>query len=421
MVKMKKMMALLLAVLMMTSVLAACGGNGDSGNSNANSTQADYTVTVVDALGVPYSSGVVVKFMKDGVQAAMQIPDEEGKAVKTLDKGDYTVELQYTDSEKLYVCNTQDMTLSAEKTELQVELVYGLGEQTRTLGVGDSIYDAAYVGVGCTNVTLSSSGRTYFMFVPTQAGLYEFSVAGSDAPIGYYGAAHFVQENPAVEVVDNKFTLSIREGSINTDGGSTFEMVLGLDAAEGDTVLCIQRLGDPEWTLEDEPWTVYSATVTIEPYTLPAGSTLKSFDITASTDTYNLVLDDNGYYHLDSADGPLVLMRLGQTEEPLQYLDCFETILEHSGVTKYFFDAEGNFEKKESYSECLLEYIACVDKESGTYPLTEDLKYILQQRGEYSGWFDPENSLYLFVDGNGIPLDGINNEISWLFMCSYIA
>ena len=80
-----------------------------------------------------------------------------------------------------------------------------------------------------------------------------------------------------------------------------------------------------------------------------------------------------------------------------------------------------SFQKKESYSECLLEYIACVDEESGTYPLTEDLKYILQQRGEYSGWFDPEESLYLFVDGNGIALDGINNEISWLFMCCYIA
>lgn len=421
MMKMKKLMALLLAVLMMASVLAACGGNGDAGSNEANSTQADYTVTVVDALGNPYTSGVVVKFMKDGVQAAMQIPDAEGKAVKTLDKGDYTVELQYTDSEKIYVCNTEDMTLSAEKTELQVELAYGLGEETRALGIGDGIVDAGYVGVGCTNVTLNASGRTYFMFVPTEAGLYEFSVAGSDAAIGYYGAAHFVQDTPAVEAVDNKFTVSVKDGNISKDGGGTMEMVLGLDAAEGNTVLCIERIGDPEWSLEDEPWTVYSATVKPEAYTLPAGSTLKDFDIYASTDTYNLVLDDQGFYHLDSADGPLVLMRLGKTEEPVQYLDCFETILEHSGVTKYFFDADGNFQKKESYSECLLEYIACVDEESGTYPLTEDLKYILQQRGEYSGWFDPEQSLYLFVDGNGIALEGINNEISWLFMCCYIA
>ena len=421
MMKMKKILALLLAVLMTVAVLAACDGNGDAGNNEANGTQADYTVKVVDALGNPYTSGVVVKFMKDGVQAAMQIPDGEGKAVKTLEKGNYTVELQYTDSDKIYVCNTQDMTLSAEKTELQVELSYGMGEETRLLVVDQSQFDAHYVEVGCTNVTLSDSGRTYFMFVPTEAGLYEFSVAGSDAPIGYYGAAHFVQDAPAVEVVDNKFTLSIKEGSIGKDGGGTLEMVLGLDAAEGNTVLCIQRLGDPEWTVEDEPWIVYGATVKPEAYTLPAGSTLKDFDITAATDTYNLVLDDKGFYHLNSADGPLVLMRLGKTEEPLQYLDCFETILEHSGVSKYFFDADGNFQKKESYSECLLEYIACVDEESGTYPLTEDLKYILQQRGEYSGWFDPEESLYLFVDGNGIALDGINNEISWLFMCCYIA
>ena len=92
-----------------------------------------------------------------------------------------------------------------------------------------------------------------------------------------------------------------------------------------------------------------------------------------------------------------------------------------AGVQRYFFDAEGNYQKKESYSECLLEYIACMDQDKGVYPLTEDLKYIIQMEGDDSGWFDPENSLYLFKDANRINLDGINNEISWLFMCSYLA
>ena len=81
-----------------------------------------------------------------------------------------------------------------------------------------------------------------------------------------------------------------------------------------------------------------------------------------------------------------------------KYLASFKTILENSGVVKYFYDEDGNFTKKENYADCLLEYIEYVDEESGTYPLTEDLKYIVTQRGEHEGWWNPEGQTYLFVD-----------------------
>ena len=60
------------------------------------------------------------------------------------------------------------------------------------------------------------------------------------------------------------------------------------------------------------------------------------------------------------------------------------------------------------------------DEAEGTYPLTEDLKYIVQQRGDYSGWFDADASLYLFKDQNGVPIPGMNTENLWLFMCCYL-
>ena len=101
--------------------------------------------------------------------------------------------------------------------------------------------------------------------------------------------------------------------------------------------------------------------------------------------------------------------------------DSFQTILEHSGITKYFYDEEGNFEKKESYSECLLEYIKYMDEASGLYPLTEDLKYIIQMRGDHYGWFDHTSPGYIFYDENHNQVMGINHDISWLFMCCYLA
>jgi len=124
-------------------------------------------------------------------------------------------------------------------------------------------------------------------------------------------------------------------------------------------------------------------------------------------------------YHLNTADGPQVLVRLGAKAE-VKYLASFETVLERSGVSKYFYDENGEFIKKESYSECLLKYIENVDEESGMYPLTEDLKYIIQSRGDHSGWWSDDDALYLFKNENGEKVPGINADIAWLFMCCYI-
>ncbi len=414
--------ALCVLFLCVTLMLGACGGEPaatHTAGSNSGS-EAEYRVSVVDGSGVPYTTGVIVQFMQNGEKIALQTVDANGVAAKTLAKGDYTVELMFTGNADEYYYDNTGLTLSAEKTELEVVLAKTLSSQTQSLVVGGKDYEAAYVDAGSTHVTLAAGERSYFLFAPTTAGTYEFSVSDKTAQIGYYGGPHFVQEVNAAEVVDGAFTMSISASMIGTGNTGTTVLVLGIDGGDSDNcVLTIERIGEPEYNIADEPWTVYRATVQLAPYTLPAGAKLNDFDINASSDTYKLVLNENdGFYHLDSADGPLVLMYLG---EDVSYLDCFKTILDHTGVNRYFFDDNGDFLKKESYSECLLEYIGCMDENSGVYPLTEDLKYILQMEGEDSGWFDEESSLYLFKDVNGVNIPGVNNEISWLFMCCYIA
>ena len=203
---------------------------------------------------------------------------------------------------------------------------------------------------------------------------------------------------------------------IGTGGTGTSVIVIGVDAGEDTScTIAIQRIGEPQYDISDEPWVVYEKTVELTPYKLTGA--VADFDITASTDTYDLVLGEDGYYHLDSADGPLVLVYLG---EDLDYLDCYQTILDHTGVVCYFYDENGEFVKKESYTECLLEYLEYMDEDTGVYPLTEDLKYIIQNNGDHSGWWDEESSSYLFKDDAGNKVPGINPEISWLFMCCYV-
>lgn len=414
-----KALALTLLMVLSALLMVACGGNG----GGQSGTDAEYIVSVMDAAGTPVTSGVVVKFMQNGSQAAMQTVNESGKAIKTLTKGDYTVELQFTGSGTKYTYDTENLTLSAEKHEVTVELYNVLGDQTDEVYIKDEYQTLHFVEPGCTAVELNRDSRTYFLFTPTQSGLFEFSVMGTESAIGYYGTPFAVQEESGKEVVDNKFTISVRDANIGKNGTGTYVIVIGIDPSETDGVLCIKRIGEPEWSVSDEPWTVYETTAQLSAYTLPAGTKLAEFDLTASTDTYELVYNEtDGFYHLGSANGPLVYVQLGGTEsETAGYAAPFQVILTHENVSRYFYNEDGTFVKKESYSKCLREYIENMDAESGVYPLTEDLKYIIQNRGIQSGWFEPDNKGYLFVDANGGKVPDINNEISWLFMCRYAA
>ena len=421
----KNMKAFLLTVLMILSValFAACGDIEKSGSNETTeaplSAEADYKVTVVDVTGTPCAAVNAVKFMQDGQQVAMQIV-KDGVAVKNMTRGDYTVELQFSETDITYVYDKAAAVLSKEATEVKIIVSQALGEDAMNLFVKDKNYKAYFVSAGSTNITLDPADRSYYIFAPNQAGLYEFSLTGSDAALGYYGGTHFVQAVSVEEVVNNKFQISVSEGNL----GSSY--VIGIDAGNGNAVLSISRIGEPNWTIDQEPWTIYNPKKAPTPYTLPAGTKLNKFDLTASTDTYNLVLNEaEGFYHLNSADGPLVLVKIGKTSEDSEteiqsdYLPPFEVILEDSGVRRYFFDESGAFLKKEEYSDCLLTYIEKVDKASGMYPLTEDLMYIIQNQGIQAGWWDTDGQGYLFVDSEGNKVPGINSEIAWLFMCRY--
>lgn len=409
----KRIISILLLAALATSVAALTACGTPSGDTT-------YKVTVKDALGNPYTSGVIVQFMEGDSQAAMQIVDENGVASKTLSGSKYDIALKFADDTECYF--ESGIQVDSGNNEIDVVLSRKISSEPQPLFAGAGQFDAYQIEAGCTYTELLTDKRNYFLFAPTEAGNYEFSVAdNSDTAIGYYGSTHFLQENSVAEVSDNKFTVSIIDSMIGTGDGGTSVLVIGVDALSDsakDCIIAIDRIGDADKNLSDEPWTIYEKTAELSAYTLPAGAQIKEFDLTAPTSQYNLVLNESdGFYHLDSKDGPLVLVRLC---EDCQYIDCFESMLDRSGVVKYFFDDNGNFEKKESYSECLLEYIEYADKKSGVYPLTEDLKYIIQQRGEYAQWWDFESSNFRFQNADGKNMPEINTEIAWLLMSCYI-
>ncbi len=440
----KRFLALVLAGLMLCMTLAACGEK-EKPDSQAQSTQgaptaaptpaptettADYSVKLVDPLGNAYNSGLIVKFLLEGQQVAMVKVDENGVATKNLDRANYTLEVMSTDG-KTYVYDTALAALTPETIQTTLVLTLPMGTQTTQLYHKETGLTATHVEVGCTQVTLTAGERNYFLFIPQQAGVYRVSVVGEVESMGFYGSPHFMSDTSMIPVENNSFTTTIRADMVS-HGTGTDVMVIGIDpGSAGECVLAVERTGDPEWTPEDVAYVIYKGTHTPVSYTLPENAVLKDFDLTASTDTYTLVLDSDGYYHLDSENGPLVLVRLGVDNS---YTASFKTMMENTGIRAYFYDENGNFLRREDYYSYLVEYTGrasnrvnpepvagAMDADAGVYPLTEDLKYIIQNHGRHSGWFDFESKRCLFRDENDEIMTNINPEIAWLFMCCYIA
>lgn len=414
--KMKQILALALALTLCLG-LAACGGN-DGPQLAAG--EALYKVTVADALGNPYTAGVIVQFMQNGQQVGMQVVNDQGVAEKALPKGDYSVELKFTDSKANYYYDAEAAKLSEKENALTVVLYTAAGEATslfaHSLKAGQAVDCQAYaVSAGCTWVELTVDERNYFLFTPTQAGTYDIYLESGEGTVGYYGSPYFVQEYSAADVIEGKLTISISAGMIGSDGTGTTVMVLGVDAKSDKAVLAVERTGDAEKTISDEPWTPFAATHTPTPYTLPAGdgAKLTYVDIfKGKTEDYQLVMGSDGFYHLGAADGPLMYINLGKNAPnlSLQIMIQGDGLAGGAPMRKYFYDDNGEFVKKEEYTDTVVSYIENADQEYMVYPLTADMEYILKNGG--AGWWDATHPNYIF--------DGCNPEIGWLFACCYV-
>ncbi|MBR4971535.1 MAG: hypothetical protein IKY59_01030 [Oscillospiraceae bacterium] len=433
----KRIKALSLAVLMLLTVmmLCACQNNDDTQATTAPMGKtAVYKVTVLGVDGQPATDGVIVRFLKNGQEVAMQKTNANGVAAKELDRDDYTVEIMFINANASYYYDPANMTLSAEKTELTVELANQAVKAESTLFAGGQDHDAYRVDAGLTHVTLAANGRTYFLFTPSESGVYRLSTVGDTYVVGYFGGPHFVQEMNAGEADGNATLVNVTPDNIGTNGTGTTVLVIGVDnpGTAVETMLKVERVG--AYVDHSIPVVTYKTTGKLTPWTMPAGATTSSFDLTKPTGTYNLVLDEaTGFYHLDSVDGPLVLVCLGTASNKLlKYAASYDTILQTVGVNKYFTDADGNYTHREDYGQCLIDYIGlcdavtgqytggCVDRATGLYPLTDDLMYIIQQNGDHQGWWNLNGPNYLFKDPNGNNDVTINNEIAWLFMCVYM-
>jgi len=383
----------------------------DSGEDDSGGTveKLNYTITVVDYGGKP-QPGVYVQIMKGTSIVAAPQTDSEGCAYATLASNDYTVILSGTQlyyEEKLAV-------LPKGTTELTIKLAPAIASEPEEYWFGT----VRYLQVGGNYVTIQSNLVNYFAFEPTQAGLYRFSVSDLSAPLSYQGGSMFfvsdmtssTDYNPRT----NSFTRNWKEGNI---GGTIMIGVTGAD----DCIIEVTRVSDPILDATDLTVETYKAKTAPKKFTISAaqGRKLTYVDLTAKTDDYKIVLGSDGYYHLNSATGPLLYMNIGPNApyHSLYYMaGAGGNGVAGTGIKATIYDENGVAVRRLDFSECMLSYGECADATYGVYPLTEDLVYIVQTAGEYYGWWDSTSSNF-WLD----TVTGLNPELGWMFAVCYVS
>ncbi len=422
---MKRMMTLALAALVLCSMLSGCNPNGaTTGQSQGDPT---YKVTVIDPTGRPVTTGLVVKFMQEGVQKAMQTVDATGTAAKVLPKGEYTVELMFTVQGTDYGYDKANLKLTAEQPQLTIELIHKATEDGPVLSVkqddldqwGMNVtaeYPSKVVSTGRNEVELTANDKSYFLYMPEEGGYYEITVENFTGTVSYNGSPYAVQNlNLAqkVEGKENTIRLEVQNGSAGA------EHVLSIEntGAATSCILRITRVGD----VEELVWINYANVSERKPYTLPVGAAIRDFDLMQE---YDIVFNEaDGYYHVGTKDGPLVLVRLGaNSDKDCKYLlQSWETVASTDYVVAYHYDAAGEVTERINYGPAILEYFELDDEKTGLYPLNQDLYTILRDVGTSKGWWDKSRpELGVIKDPNSDRDYDYLEESGWLFNLCYL-
>lgn len=254
---------------------------------------------------------------------------------------------------------------------------------------------------------LTTATTTIYEFSPEEAGIYQFAADDANALVGYWGAgSHYVGDQTENKTNTLEYTL--------TNAGPS--IMVGISGVESCT-LTVTRLGDavvePSYEKVD-----YTNVVTPEAYTMPEAATdLVYVDVTDDVADAAVLVED-GYYHLNTADGPILFVDLGYNAP---YGARLANAAGYGSVKVSEYDENGKVVKVVNYLPAIEAYQACVasatvgETEASLYPLTEDLMIMYQKIGADKGWYDADTITGFFLF-EGYTID---EETAWLFSCCY--
>lgn len=210
---------------------------------------------------------------------------------------------------------------------------------------------------------------TMLLFAPTREGVYTFSCDDAKIAIGSNNGMWATIEPSAETVNANSF-----EWTCSGVGQSIWV------AVEGGKSEVVINIAWEEYVVVTIPRTEYENKATLEKFDFVYDeSTLVKVDTRDDVES-TAVLADDGFYHLDSADGPILYANLD---------DAGMSLVDINGVGQLVAVRyeDGEVVSKTDYTAAFTAYQEAADSDTMLYPLTEDLITIFQTMGESNKWY----------------------------------
>ena len=230
---------------------------------------------------------------------------------------------------------------------------------------------------------------TVYAFEPGEIGKYTISVDNGLVGIVSY-LTMWVQNTPST---DNVNATSVDWDC--TDENQGIYIAVNADAESVNITVEKEQI-----VIKQIEWTVYENTHTPAAFTFDfTEDDIEYVDIENNT-VDDAVLGEDGYYHLNAVDGPVLYADLDDD----YYLTGGIAGVIGTTALKHVIEPEVS---GVDYTAACAEYVACADGNTMLYPLTVDLIEIYKNSGIDKGWY-----------GEGGYVSG--NEDGWMFACCFV-
>lgn len=271
-------------------------------------------------------------------------------------------------------------------------------------------YDSEYAGESFTVTPVEGYKYTVIKFSPEEAGTYTIT-----GPEGIY-LSQWAGNEQAVSV-------NITENETNTLEVSFEYGCIWIGVRAGEPVmLSVEKSGDIEKNETPED-IVINHKHNEGDKIISAGSFNIDDDAWEYVDveddvTDKAVLGDDGYYHLNSKDGPILFIDFNATYNGggnrANFAGLMNMYLEgRGGVSCSILLEQGNLEKH-NYNELVKAYLDA--DEDGVVALTEELMNMMKKLGEGQGWYDNDQDSSA---PRGLFTAEVDKDEAWLFLCKY--
>lgn len=233
---------------------------------------------------------------------------------------------------------------------------------------------------------------TVYSFAPDEIGTY--TVSTDD---GFIGIVSY--NGMWVTVEPSKYTVSQTELVWDcTSVGQSIWVAINSDTDSAKITVAWDEL-----VIVTIPKTEYANKTTPKAFTFDGDKEELTYVDTFDDIADEAVLGDDGYYHLNAADGPVLYADLNDSLMSLVDANSYGQLV----AVKY--DDNGEAIEKIYYTSAFTAYEKYMDAD-GYYPLTEDLIVIYQTVGENNNWYGDDESAWV---GGGL-------SDAWMFACYYV-